>query len=578
MSMKALAAAVAAFAALVLAVGLAHPGASIFLLAGASATLAVTTLLGAGLSRFLKIFVVVFAVETIVFGAIFLAATLGAWPTGFTSFLPPDSEPLTTAVFGVLVYAASFFPAVGRMTRIADRYFGSRDSTVARIWPFGPFAATEGALAVAMVAFVILLNQGEVAVNVRLSFFGRDFFNALQEKNQPEFWRQLTIVFMPLVVAIVTMFVVEYVVTSVLLVRWRRWMTRDYVARWLDGGAHYRMSLAGGAQDNPDQRIAEDVNAFIKGGDAENYGVFGFTITLLAQLTNLVAQVVILWTLSANFTLPGTAVVIPGLLFWASIVYSGLGTLGMHVIGRSLASLYFAQQRFEATFRFGLARLREYSEQVALLGGEGTEERAANARFADVYRNYLQVMHKRKNLTIFLNAYANLNTYIPYVVAAPYYFLGKIKLGVLSQTAGSFGQVNSSLNFFVSNYRHLAEFRAVLDRLTTFEAAIAAAAPAKAAATAPRRVASPDGAFAAGALAWRAPTGIPIARVDGLSLARGVPTLIGGPSGVGKSTLFRALAGLWPYGEGEIAAPACPSMLLPQRPYLPQGTLADAIA
>ncbi|MDE2018719.1 MAG: ABC transporter ATP-binding protein/permease, partial [Hyphomicrobiales bacterium] len=304
MSMKALAAAVAAFAALVLAVGLAHPGASIFLLAGASATLAVTTLLGAGLSRFLKIFVVVFAVETIVFGAIFLAATLGAWPTGFTSFLPPDSEPLTTAVFGVLVYAASFFPAVGRMTRIADRYFGSRDSTVARIWPFGPFAATEGALAVAMVAFVILLNQGEVAVNVRLSFFGRDFFNALQEKNQPEFWRQLTIVFMPLVVAIVTMFVVEYVVTSVLLVRWRRWMTRDYVARWLDGGAHYRMSLAGGAQDNPDQRIAEDVNAFIKGGDAENYGVFGFTITLLAQLTNLVAQVVILWTLSANFTLP----------------------------------------------------------------------------------------------------------------------------------------------------------------------------------------------------------------------------------------------------------------------------------
>jgi putative ATP-binding cassette transporter len=201
--------------------------------------------------------------------------------------------------------------------------------------------------------------------------------------------------------------------------------------------------------DNPDQRIAEDVNRFIDGGDV-GYGIYSYSILLIATVTSLVSYAIVLWELSANFTLPGTSIAVPGFLFWVALIYAGVGTLVTHLIGRSLVGLLFSQQRYEADFRFSLARLREYGEQVALLHGEPTERATLMGRFGMVFANYLNIMHVRKKMIAFSSGYGQLSPFIPYIVAAPFYFAGKVTLGTMTQTARAFENVNGALNFFVT--------------------------------------------------------------------------------------------------------------------------------
>jgi putative ATP-binding cassette transporter len=347
---------------------------------------------------------------------------------------------------------------------------------VARIWPARAFTVAQNRLATAALVFIIVINQFEVALLVRLNYFSRDFYNALQDKNEGEFWRQLLLVFLPFAAIYIAALVVEYVVTSTFVVRWRRWLSAHYIGRWLGGGAHYPMALAGTPADNPDQRISEDIYGFIYGGGSGT-GIFGYSITVLSTLTSLVSFAIVLWMLSAGFPLPGTDIIVPGLLFWIALVYAAIGTGIAHWIGRPLIRLYFRQQQFEANFRFGLARLREYSEQIALLHGEAVEQGAAMHRFGDVFANYMTIVHTRKRLTAFTAAYDQMSQYFPFIIGAPLYFIGKIQLGVLVQVARAFGQVNTSLSFFVSSYVGLADFKAVLDRLTSFDEAIERATP-----------------------------------------------------------------------------------------------------
>ena len=189
------------------------------------------------------------------------------------------------------------------MTRIADPYFETHESGTTRIWPFPAFQASERRIAKAMLIFLIVVNQAQVGIDVRLSFFSRDWFNAIQNKDQPEFWRQLFTVFLFWATIYVTSQIIEFVVKSMLIVRWRRYLTDSYTARWLGGHAHYKMALVGSDADNPDQRIAEDVNRFIDGGTS-GYGIYSYSILLIATVTSLVSFSIVLWGLSANFTLP----------------------------------------------------------------------------------------------------------------------------------------------------------------------------------------------------------------------------------------------------------------------------------
>jgi vitamin B12/bleomycin/antimicrobial peptide transport system ATP-binding/permease protein len=581
--MRLLAFAVGAFAVATFLVGLRAPDVMVFLLAGAALACAVTAFLSQRQSPFLKIFAATFAVETIVFGLAFLVDRLGLWPKAYENYTLPDSLPFAVALFGVFIYAISFIPVVRKMMGIADPYFETATPTNAKIWPFPAFVVAQNKLAAASLVFLIVVNQVEVALDVRLSYFRADFTNALKNLDQPEFWRQMFFVFLPVVVALVAAYTLEYVVTSTFVVRWRRWLTAHYTARWMSHGAHYKMLLTGSSTDNPDQRISQDIYSFIDGtggtsGPSGSSGIYGYSVVALQNLTSLVSYAIVLWSLSTGFTLPGLAIVIPGVLFWVALAYTGAGTMVTHWIGHSLTNLYFTQQRFEANFRFGLARAREYSEQIALLHGEENEVRAANRKFADIYDNYMRIVSVRKRLTALTRFYFQASVFIPYVVAAPFYFAGKISLGGLNQVGAAFNSVNDSMNFFVSYYVGLTDFKATLDRLTSFDESITRAQALNA--RGPRIEFTPSATSdrKIDALSLALPDGRALARVENLTFAANQPTLLTGASGSGKSTLFRAIAGIWPFGAGAIAEPRASLMLLPQRPYIPIGSLRAAIA
>src|SRR3984893_5256047 len=549
----------------------------VLLLAGVGVLSAFTTYRSRTISIFLQIFAAIFAAETVIFGAVFLAAQTGLWPASLEDYELPESLPLTVAIFGILVHAISFIPVVRSMTHIADRYFDTSSETRARIWPFPTFAAPERRVAIAMVVLLVVINQAQVGMNLRLSFFNRDWFNAIQNKDEAAFWSQLFTVFTPWAFLFIATAVLEYVVTSTLIIRWRRWLTGHYVTRWLDIHTHYRMSLAGGAADNPDQRISEDINRFIDGGQV-GYGIYSFSILLISNLSSLVSFAILLWDLSANFTLPYTTIALPGFLFWVALIYAGVGTLVTHLIGRPLVRLAFERQRYEADFRFSLARLREYAEQVALLSGEPTEKISLTARFGAIVKNYFQIIACRKNLIAFTASYGQLSPIIPYVVAAPFYFAGKITLGIMTQTARAFGIVDEALTFFVTYYVSLAEFKAVLDRLTSFDLAMETATTPGFAPKASADTQAARKTLDIEALNLRLPDGREIVNVARLRLAGAEPAVLTGPSGSGKSTFFRAISGIWPYARGAITLPAnANTLLLPQRPYIPIGTLRAAV-
>ncbi|HVQ68698.1 MAG TPA: ABC transporter ATP-binding protein/permease, partial [Bradyrhizobium sp.] len=290
--------------------------------------------------------------------------------------------------------------------------------------------------------------------------------------------------------------------------------------------------------------------------------------------------VVILWGLSAAapLVLYGIDFTIPGYLVLAALIYAIFGTALTQWIGSPLVTLDFNQQRLEADFRFNLVRVRENSEQIALLKGEPAERERLSERFSRVISNWYGIMSRTKRLTAFTQSYAQAAVVIPFALVSPAYFANKIQLGALTQTAEAFGKVQDALSFFVTAYRTMAEWRAVVARLDGFEGAIASAVTLP---TEPGSIGMAQTATAEISLQQllvNLPNGKPLVSADGFSLRAGERTLLTGPSGSGKSTLFRAVAGIWPFGEGAIAIPANASlMMLPQRPYFPIGSLHAAI-
>ena len=460
--------------------------------------------------------------------------------------------------------------AVGQIWRLLYPYFVTRDVTTVRLWPIPAFQLQERWVALAIAITVIAIEFGQVAINVRLSYFNRDWFNAIQAKDAAAFWTLLFTVFCFWAAIFIASVIIQYVLQSYLLIGWRRWLTARYTHRWLENHTHYRMGLAGTGADNPDQRIQEDVDRFT---ERTAYLV----LAILSAVSNLVSFSVILWQISAEFTVPGTDWRVPGFLVWGALIYSALATWLTHVIGRPLIRLNFEQQRYEADFRFSLARLREYGEQVALLGGERAERDRLGERFGNVINNFLAIVSRRKKLTAFTASYSQLNAVIPYILVAPYYFAGQIPLGGLTQTAGAFARVEGTMSFFITFYTTLADYKAIVDRLTGFDAAIVRT---EAAAVSPLRIGtSRDRTVALDAVTLALPDGRRIVEAGDLAFRPGESTLLTGPSGSGKSTLFRAIAGIWPLGDGQIAKPENASiLLLPQRPYIPVGTLRGALA
>ncbi|HKE40159.1 MAG TPA: SbmA/BacA-like family transporter, partial [Casimicrobiaceae bacterium] len=360
--------------------------------------LALTAFRSLLISPFLRVFSGIFAVEYVVTGLAYVAARAGWWPQNFSELAPPASLAATVAIFGLLVYLISFIPVIRQITRLADPYFMTNDTGEVQISGLGARHVTERRFASLLIVALVVINQLQVAINVRLSFFNRDWFNAIQNKDSVAFWSLLFGVFCFWAAIAVVSNLVEYYAESVLKIRWRRWMTERYYSLWLDDGSLYRAVLVGQAADNPDQRIAEDVRSFLN-------STYAFSISMLSTVSTLVSFSIILWTIPADFTVPGTDIIVPGLPFWVALLFSLVGTWLTHLIGRPLVQLDFRQERYEADFRFALARLREYSEQVALLRGESAERQILDGRFGSIVSNFYAIVGRTVKLLTFTTSY-----------------------------------------------------------------------------------------------------------------------------------------------------------------------------
>lgn len=450
-----------------------------------------------------------------------------------------------------------FTSTLATIWRLAIPYFRAEDR-----WPGRFLLAAVIAIELSLVGITVLLNQ-----------WNNTFYNALQERDWDAFVHQL-LIFCGLAAAGILLAVYQLYLRQWLQIRWRTWMTRHYLEHWLTGANHYRMQLLGDAADNPDQRIAEDIHLFV-----ERALVIG--IGLLSSIVTLFSFVAILWTLSAQapLVLFGATVSIPGYLVWAALLYAIAGTVLTHLVGWPLVGLNFQQQHFEADFRFNLVRVRENSEQIALLRGETAESGRLLDRFGRIIANWRAIMQRTKRLTFLTAGYAQVSSVFPLIVTSPAYFAGTVQLGGLMQIVDAFGNVQGALSFFITAYRQLAEWGAVIERLDGFEAAVATA---RAAAVTPPvvdvRVRDGKDVIETSNLAVRLPNNAPLVAADDIAIGAGDRVLVTGPSGSGKSTLFRTIAGIWPFGSGTVFIPGdAKVMLLPQRPYFPVATLGSAI-
>ena len=451
-----------------------------------------------------------------------------------------------------------------------------------RVWALSQpyFASEEKRIARILLVAIVLLNLASVYMLVLLNDWNRVFYDALQNKDQTVFWQQLGR-FTYLAFALIIIAVYKFYLTQLLEVRWRAWMTTDYLKRWLDGQAFYRLELARFStkpettSDNPDQRIQEDINLFTSSSVSLSMG-------LLNSVVTLASFVGILWGLSGNFsfTLGGSSYNIPGFMVWMALLYCLAGSLITHFIGRPQIKLNFEQQRYEANFRHHMVRVREYSESIALDKGEPVERAQLDARFSSVLSNYLLLIKKQKNLIWFTSFFGQAAVIFPFLVAAPRFFSGAIQLGQLIQISSAFGRVQDALSWFVDNYSSLAAWRATTDRLTSFDDSMQAVAKVKPGQEATTTIAIDD-QLTTNHLTVGLPESVQGGQAllsgESLSVQPGDSVLVTGPSGSGKSSLFRSLAGIWPYASGQVALPSG-AMFIPQRPYFPDGPLRNALA
>ena len=424
---------------------------------------------------------------------------------------------------------------------------------------------------------LVALTLLQVLIQIRFNLWNRDFFNALETRDRDAFLWQM-VLFLGLTVSSMVTAVYQLYVKQLVQLRWREWLTTRLLSLWMTDARHYQLERAGEA-DNPDQRIAEDARLSVDLAVDFVTGIFNSAVMLIAFVG-------ILWTISGalNLTLAGQSITIPGYMVWAALIYAAIGSGLTYLVGRPMVALNFWRTAKEADFRFGLVRARESSEGIALIGGETDERRGLQLLFSNVADAVRDLMRSQRRLMWLTSAYGMLTSVFPTVVAAPSYFSGAITLGGLMQIGSAFGSVQASLNWFVDNFPRLAEWRSSVERLLSFRESLRVIEEMVAEPDQPTIVRTEEPAGENETVAFR---DVQVAFSNGsvviaeatAEIKAGERVLVKGESGTGKSTLFRAFAGIWPWGSGEIHVPPREAtMFMPQRPYLPLGTLRGALA
>lgn len=427
-------------------------------------------------------------------------------------------------------------------------------------------------------AGIITLTIAAVYMTLLLNEWFNSFYSALQNYDSGAVYRGL-LRFTGLAFAHIAFAVYSYYLQQRLALRWRKWMTKNYLAKWTGQQMYYRLEMfSQGTADNPDQRISEDINLFTA-------RTLSFMSGLLRSATTIVCFIFVLWNLSEvlSFSAAGQEIHIYGYLVWTALAYSVLGTWITHKVGHRLVSLNYFQQKLEADFRFSMVRLRETAESVAFYNGAAKEESFLSNRFMTLLRNTLFIIKKQKQLSWLTNSYAQIAIIFPFVVAVPRYLSQNISLGGLMQIANCFGKVQDAMSYFVDVYASLAEWQSCAERLLSFDRHIAAIeketeekSGSLVREETPDRLRLTDVTISVPAMDENKRTREIISSAS-CSIKSGEHVILKGPSGSGKSTLLRTLAGFWPYVKGHISMPAPSEMMfIPQKPYIPMGTSAEA--
>jgi putative ATP-binding cassette transporter len=478
-----------------------------------------------------------------------------------------EPRPMIDRFLQSFINARSFLAKLWVLSR--PYWFAEESQTIG--WRGYSVTLKESWIARGLLAVIVLMTIFIVYMSKLINAWNARFFNALQDKNAEAFWYELNY-WVVLVAFFIVAVVYRFWLQQMLTIRWRRWLSEVYFRDWLADRTYYRMELVSQGTDNPEQRIELDIANFTE-------RTVAILLGLLLQIMTLVTFASVLWALSGGFVLPILGGIdIPGYMMWAAVIYAVAGSLATYLIGRPLVRVNFRLERYNADFRYRMVRIRENAESIALYRGEPDEERRLRVAFARIFDTWWDLMTYTKRLTWLTSFYGQAAAVFPFLVAAPQYFAGKIQLGVLTQTADAFAQVQIALSWFVDTYQRLAEWKAGVDRLTTFSEAMLKAKQ-EAAKTAFAQDTAKPGELTLEDVEVRLPNGALLLKDVDLTVHQGQSLLLSGPSGSGKTTLFRVLAGLWPYGRGRVRLPSDARMLfLPQKPYLPIGTLREVLS
>lgn len=421
-----------------------------------------------------------------------------------------------------------------------------------------------------LLACIIALTLGVVYMLVLLNQWNNSFYSALQNYDAKKIFDEL-IHFSWLAAIYILLAVYSYYLQQTLILNWRRWLTTRFIDIWLQNKTYYNLQMFGKDTDNPDQRISEDVRQFVE-------MTLSFGIGILKAFCTFASFVVILYNLSGSlsFTFMGKTWTINGYMLWASLLYSVIGTYITHIVGRKLVKINFIQQKYEADFRFSMIRLRESAESVAFYRGEAQEGSVFKQRFKMLLDNFWKLVNKQKQLVFLNSGYSQIAIIFPFVVAMNRYLTKEVTLGGLMQVASAFGRVQDSLSYFVDMYSSIAQWQAVVMRLTCFGHHMHDIYQ-QAERFHVERFAAAD-VVEVNNMQINLPDGKPLLENISFTLHPGHNVLIKGVSGSGKSTLLRAISGIWPFVDGKIFLPERDKlMFIPQRSYLPLGTLRAAL-